>query len=683
VYGYEEPWLIMSSLRVGIDVGGTFTDFVFLRNEQEVINLKVPSTPSDPAAAILDGLRQVLGEGDEVGHFAQGTTLAVNTLVQRNGARTGLLVTRGFRDLLEIGRQRLLDPNNYAFAKAPTLVARRDVREVPERLDAAGNVVEPLDEAVLIERVASLVEDGVAALAICFMHAYRSDRHERAAAAAIRARFPDLYICTSSEIWPEQREYERALVTVINAYVGPRMDQYFNQLERYAASLSITTPVLSTRSNGGVMATSAAKTVPVATLLSGPASGVMGANHVGQLTGITRLIGLDMGGTTAEVAIIDGEVLYSTESTIGDFPLVTPAVDVSSIGAGGGSVAWVDDFGVLKVGPRSAGSMPGPACYGRGGTEATITDAYLVAGILRAGTFTGGLTLNRELAEAALSVIGERLGLSLPETASAILQVATANMYAQLMLLLARKGVDHQDFALLAYGGAGPTHALLLAREAGIKKVLVPPSPGTVCALGALVADIKSDFIETVYRNTAEFSADALEAAFGALEQKGRAWLNEQAVAVGEVRSVRSADMRYKGQSFNLTVQLPERVEGDLNGVRDAFHDAYSRIYGYADRAAPVELINLRFTIIGTLPTPDIRPLLREGAPAAPTGHRMVTISGVTKEAAVYTGPDLIAGQRLSGPSIVEAMGTTILIPGGYAGEVLSNGAMLIEEISQ
>jgi len=674
----------MSSYRVGIDVGGTFTDFVFVKDGAEVINLKVPSTPHDPAEAILTGLKQMINPeaGDTVRHFSQGTTLAVNTLVQRNGARTGLLVTRGFRDMLEIGRQRLLDPNNYAHQKTPPLAARRDVREINERLNAAGDVLHPLDTKEVLAAVHSLVDDGVEALAICFMHAYRNGEHERTALSAIREAFPDLYVCASSEIWPEQREYERALVTVINAYVGPRMDQYFLQLQGNADAMRVDAHVLSTKSNGGVMAATSARVTPVTTLLSGPASGVIGANQIGKLTGMSKLISLDMGGTTAEVAIIDGEVLYSTESTVGEFPLVTPAVDVSSIGAGGGSIAWVDDFGVLKVGPRSAGAAPGPACYGRGGTEPTITDAYLVAGIFRPGPFTGGLTLDYDLAEQALTTLGTRIGLSARETAGAVLQVATANMYAQLMLLLARKGVDHREFALLAYGGAGPTHALMLAQEAGIQKVLVPPSPGTVCALGALVADIKNDLIETVYKNTAALNVPDIETTYAELDRRARAWLGEQEVPVEKVHGFRSADMRYKGQSFNLTVDIPASLSG-MDEIHTAFHDAYRRVYGYADTIAPIELINLRFTIVGQLPTPCITPVMATGTPAKPKGTRNVMLGGEVFDAAVFDGPTLVPDQHLMGPAIIEAMGTTILVPIGYEATVLASGAILVEEISQ
>jgi N-methylhydantoinase A len=671
----------MESLRVGIDVGGTFTDFVFLVGD-EVVNLKVPSTPSDPAKAIFDGLEKLGKIRDVRGiqHFSQGTTLAVNTLVQRNGALTALLVTKGFRDILEIGRQRLHDPNNYFMEKTRPLVARRHVREIGERLNAAGEVLQPIDLDE-VDRVAEeLMNEGVEAVAICFMHAYRNDVHERQALEHIRRHFPKLYACSSSEIWPEQREYERALVTVINAYVGPRMEQYFSRLGSRTEQTGIGAHVLSTRSNGGVMAIATARRTPVATLLSGPASGVIGANHISKLAGIRKVIGLDMGGTTAEVAIIDGEILYSTESTIGEFPLVVPAVDVSSIGAGGGSIAWVDDFGVLKVGPKSAGADPGPACYGRGGTAATITDAYLLAGIIDPARFAGGIELQPALAEKALAGIGARLGMSASDAASAILQVATANMYAQLMLLLARKGVDHREFALLAYGGAGPTHALLLAKEAGISKVVIPPSPGTVCALGALVADIKNDLIETVYSDLAEVGAENVARIFARLEADGREWLTEQKVPLVRTEMIRSADLRYKGQSFNLTVTLPRDEPLSVDTVCHSFHEAYRRVYGYADLVAPIEIINVRSTVIGSLATPAINAPATARKTKGPGSTRSLTLGRERMTADVYERGDLRPEQSFAGPALIEAPDTTVLVPPGFRATALASGVILVEE---
>lgn len=673
--------------RLGADVGGTFTDFVLMDGGGErVVSFKTPSTPSDPARAILQGIEQLVATRDvdpgRLGYFVHGTTLGVNTLIQRTGSTTGLLVTRGFRDILEIGRLRLPDPTNYFVEKTPPLAPRKLVREIDERMMASGEVRTPLDVAQLDRAVRELVDDGVEALAICFMHSYRNPAHEEAAVAYVREKFPQLYVCASAEVWPQQREYERALVTVINAFIGRRMDEYFTRLDGNVKRLGVPAAILTTKSNGGIMTADSAREAPVETLLSGPASGVIGALHIGRRSGEDRLIALDMGGTSADVAVIEGDVLYSTESTVAQLPVVMPAVDVSSIGAGGGSIAWVDALGVLKVGPRSAGADPGPACYGRGGEEPTVTDAYVQLGIIDPARFLGGrLPLDAGRAEAALARLGERLGMSADEVAAGVLDVTTANMHAQLMPLMARKGIDPRDFALLAYGGAGPTHAMLLAGEVGISRIIVPPSPGTLCALGCLVADIKRDSIRTLYVDSARLAPEDLERAFQALEQDAREWLQGQHAAVEAATTVRSADMRYKGQSFDITVPLAVELGpgASMDEVRAPFHRAYERIYGLSDEAAPVEIINLRVTVVGVTPKPRLDGDARAASSPAPPGERGVREGGERVRAAVYDRTGLEVGAAFAGPAVVEAEDTTIYIPTGFAARVDAHRNVIVE----
>lgn len=671
----------MSYVRLGVDVGGTFTDFAFLRASGEIVNVKVPSTPADPSQAIEDGLTLLARTEavDEIRHFAQGTTLGVNTLLQRNGSSIGLLVTKGFKDMLEIGRLRLPDPTNYLLRKPEALVPRFLVREIPERLNASGAVIRELDEKSLKVAVDELVAEGVAGIAICFMHAYRNGEHEKRCADYIRSARPDLFVCTSSEIWPEQREYERSLVTVINAYIGPLVSRYFSKLSSIARGKNIGSKVLSTKSNGGVMSSESACEVPVATLLSGPASGVIGARHIGQLAGIDKLIGFDMGGTSSEVAIIDGEVAYSTDSIIGDFPLVMPAVDVSSIGAGGGSIAWTDNFGVLRVGPQSAGAMPGPACYDRGGKNATVTDAFVECGIIDPRSFAGGLSLKPELARAALKAVGDPLGLTTREVASAILKVATANMYSQLILLLARRGVDQRDFALLPYGGAGPTHALLLAREAGIDRVVVPPSPGTLCAFGSLVADIKNDLIETVYEDIANLTDEQLHAVYERLEREGKAWIESQGAPIESVQILRSADVRYKGQSFDLGVRLSNETTS-LSEVKSAFYEIYESTYGYKDLAASVEIINIRLTVVGRIAKPEFAEPPSNGAPAVKVRDASIFLDDREMIAPVFRREEIQIDQSIPGPCLIEAPDTTILVVPDYTATMKPYGILMIEK---
>lgn len=691
--------------RLGIDIGGTFTDLV-LMNERtgDMLTLKTPSVPRDPARAVLNGVRELIDQHGidpaEIGYFVHGTTIAVNTVIERSGSLTGLLVTRGFKDILEIGRLRLPDPTNYFVEKPKPLTPRKLVGEIGERLLANGRVFRPLDLAEVDRAVRELLALGVQAIAICFMHAYKSDQHERQAAAYIRETFPGLYVCTSAEIWPQQREFERALVTVINAHVGQRMRDYFDHLERNVAELRLPATIFTTKSNGGVMTAHSASEVPVETLLSGPASGVMGAFHIGQLTGHRRLITLDMGGTSADVAIIDEDVVYSTENQVGDFPVIMPAVDVSSIGAGGGSIAWVDSSGILKVGPRSAGADPGPAAYGRGGEEPTVTDAYVQLGFIQPEHFLGGrLRLDAARAEAALAKIGAPLGFDAIQTAASIVDVTTANMYAKFTPLMARKGIDPRDFAVLAYGGAGPTHACLLAREVGIREVIVPQSPGTLCALGCLMTDLKSDFVKTLYVESHAIDTAALEQEYRQLEERADAWLTAQSAETTSRHFLRSADMRYKGQSFEITVPLPGTFpEGtDMAAIRGPFHASYGRIYGFADAHAPVEIINLRVSIVGETPKPDYR-ARRDGRDAAATGELGAGAESPTSRprptggsrrvleyrqwvtAQVFQREALAVGSAFQGPAIVEANDTTVYVPTGFSATVDAWGNLVARD---
>ena len=554
-------------------------------------------------------------------------------------------------------------PSFYAVRPEP-LVRRRHVRELDERILANGRVYRPLDPQLAVDKARELKEDGVQALAICLLHAYRNPLHEQEAAQAIRQALPDLYVCASSELWPQQREYERALVTTMNATIGPRLREHFSSLEQDLRP----THVLSTKSNGGVMTAQAAARSPAETLLSGPAAGVTAAAHLGKLTGRTRLIAFDMGGTSADISIVDGEVGFSSESQIGDFPLILPAVDVTSIGAGGGSIAWVDPSGVLKVGPRSAGAQPGPACYGRGGTEPTVTDAYVACGLIAPDEFLGGqLLLSRDLAQQGLARLGQRLARSPEEVASGILRVATAAMYAEFLPLMAQHGVDHRAFALLAYGGAGPTHAFLLAREVGIRTVVVPPSPGTLCALGCLLADLRADFVRTVYEPLDDGSRDQMASELAELETQAHAWLAEQGANKVTRDVVRWADLRYRGQSFEVPVQLSG---GGLAGVRELpelFHARHQAVYGFNDPQAAIEVINLRVQAVGGVPKPDrLTPRPTEGAQPRPPRRRTLLLDGESLEATVHGREALTPGTRLNGPAIVVQYDTTTFVPPGY-----------------
>ena len=672
------------SYRLGIDIGGTFTDFCLMDASLGATRvLKVPSTPSHPSSAVINGIESLARDAgiavSEIDYFVHGTTIGVNTILERKGALTGLLVTRGFKDILTLGRARLPDIFDLLVEKPAPLIARRYVREVGERMMADGSILIELDVEEVGRAADELVALGVEALTITFLHSYRNATHEQRAKAEITRRHPGLYVCTSSEIWPQIREHERTLASAVNAYVGRKMGAYFGALEEEVARVGLPATLLSTKSNGGVMTARSARSKPVETLSSGPASGAIGADYIGRISGFTRLIPLDMGGTSTEVAIIDGTIRYTSSCQIGELDVVMPAVDLSSIGAGGGSIAWTDSAGVLKVGPESSGSDPGPACYGRGGNRPTITDAYLTMGILDPDRFLGGkLKLDREAAEKAIASLCGALNLPQKEAAEAVLRVATSNMYSKLVPLMARKGIDVTEFALLCYGGAGPTHGFLLAREVGIRTVLVPPSPGTLCALGSLVADVKSDFIATLHRPISSTHPDTvlteMSLIYGELQARAENWLQQERINAISSKVVRSADMRYAGQSFEVMVEIPQiplSGTSGANALRSAFETTYRAINGHTDAGAELEIINLRVTIIGETPKPVMSPIREKeltgaNSIAKPSKTRTIFIDDQTVEAAVYDRDKLSWGNVFNGPAIVEQYDTTTFVPPGF-----------------
>ncbi|GAA1003045.1 5-oxoprolinase [Acrocarpospora pleiomorpha] len=661
-----------------MDIGGTFTDAVLIEESTgKTINLKVPSSRSAPWKPVLEVIDRLAGEHGvqphEITYFVHGTTLATNTLIERNGARTGLLVTRGFRDLMELGRVRMDDLLDFAIEAQLPLVSRNDVVEIDERILADGTVDIPLKPAQVRDAGRALVDDGAEALAVCFLHSYRYPAHEQAAGAELRMDLEDFYVAVSSEIWPELSEYERGIVAVIEAYVGKRMAAYFRDLTAGLRDKGVTANMLVTRSNGGVMTAETAASSAAETLLSGPASGVVGASYSGHVAGVAKIVAFDMGGTSAEVSVIDGDPVLSNESRVGGFPAVMPAVDVDSVGAGGGSIAWIDAGGVLKVGPRSAGSEPGPVCLGRGGTEVTVTDAYVELGIIDPDRFLGGeLKLRRDLSHVALEALGARLGVSAVDAADAIVQVATTNMYAGLVPLAAKKGIELADFAMLPYGGAGPTHACMLAEETGIRRVVVPPAPGTLCALGALTTDIKTHYVRSVYDKLEDVRREDMVEAVRTMETEARAWLSGQNLETTGVEVQSSADIRYVGQGFYLNVPWPAGDgPADLTALQEAFHQRHERLFRYSDPASPIEILAVRLQIVGTIARPPApaRPLAREHHDRVQR-TRKVYSKGEYLDASVHAREDLRPGELLPGPCVVEQYDTTTYVTAAYEATV-------------
>ena len=664
-----------SSYRLGIDIGGTFTDLHAMDEATGALYaLKTPSTKGDPSDAVAHGigeLKRRFGiEPGEIAYFSHGTTLAVNTLLERNGARGGVLMTKGFTDTLELRRLRLSKANDFFVPKPVSLVPRRRVKPIDERMRADGRVSMAIRRDDVEDQVRALIADGVETLVVCFLHAHKNPAHERMAKAWIVETFPGVYVCTSSEIWPQQREYERSLISVINAYVGGRMKTYFDTLGDRASQLGMTCRIFSTKSNGGVMGVGSAADRPVETLLSGPASGVIGAAYVGRLIGDTNLVTIDMGGTSVDVSIVQGEIRYATENTIGDYPVIMPAVDVSAIGAGGGSIAWTDAEGVLKVGPESAGADPGPACYGLGGTRPAVTDAYLTAGIIAPDKFLGGeMALDVAAAHGAVESIGARLGLGRRETADAILQVTTSNIYAELLPQIARRGVDASDFSLMAYGAAGPTHTFMLARELNMRRVIVPPSPGILCALGCLVADMRADFVQSIWHEADDMADQDMRDIYAVLEERARTWLDDQDVDLDEVYLLRSVDACFVGQSYEVNVPFPDTTGTELTVAQIVawFHDRYSKVYGYSDSDSPTRFLEARLQIVGMTPKPAVRLVADlDDASEEPSGTRLVFENGREMEAQIWQRGGLREGRVYEGPMVVEQYDTTVYVPDGF-----------------
>lgn len=667
----------MTNSRFGVDIGGTFTDCL-LSNGSQLAWAKIQTTPDAPEQAVTQAFRGLMDSSQlsisDVADFVHGTTLGLNTLLERRGALCGMLVTRGFRDILELGRLRLPRIFDYMATRPEPLIRRRHVFEVSERMYASGEVHTPLEEAEVDRAVDSLVESGVQAVVVCFLHGYRHPRHEQIAVGRIRERHPSLFVCASSEIWPERGEYERTVTTAINAYVGPRMHQYIDRLDEALRQEGFLGRFLLTKSNGGVMTAERASEIPVETLLSGPAAGVMGAWQIARQAGLKKAIAFDMGGTSADISVLDEGITYTFQNEVANLPLTTPSIDIFSIGSGGGSIARLDPAGVLKVGPTSAGTDPGPACYDLGGVEPTMTDAYVAAAIISPQAFLGGrMKLNLDAAHRALR---EKLQGSSTHMALQVIKVATATMYSRFVPYLASLGVDSQDFELIAYGGAGPTHAFLLAQEIGIPRILVPPRPGLLCAFGCLVSDLRTDHIVSIAAELHPGSSAVLTSATESLIAQAEDTLTGQR-ATGNKLLFWSADLRYRGQTHTHTVSLPQTSLSNPEEVAQRFHQHYGALYGQSQTGGPVELINLRLQAVAPV-SKDIGDYTgwydgQSGYNQVPDS-RTVHLNGEELQTTVVWRWSLAPNDELIGPVVIEQEDTTVFIPPGWSAKVDTHG---------
>jgi len=677
-------------MRIGVDIGGSFADFAVLNDETgELKTLKVFSRPDSPGSEVLRGMEQLeerYGVSPrEVDYFTHGTTVGVNAVVQRKGLRLGLITTRHFEDVLDLARLKGPDMYNLLSKRPAPLVPRERVFGVIERLAADGSVETPVDEASVLEAVDRLRRSGCEGVVVSLLHAYRNPAHEHEVKAIIEREMAGFFVSCSSDVWPIIREYERTSTAVIGGYVQPKVAHYLSSLQRALVETGVTADMKVTKSNGGVMSAEAGKTNCVQMILSGTASGVIGAAYVARQSGLRQCMSLDIGGTTADVAlIIDGEPQYASGEYIGDFQIHIPSVSVSSIGDGGGSIAWVDDFGVLKVGPESAGSNPGPVCYGRGGTRATITDAFVVLGVIgNASLGYNSVKVDHDAAHRAVGVLAHQLGSDVYKTAEAIVNVAVSGMYAGVSRIVSRFGIDPRTFSLLPFGGAGPMLACYFARAIGMEEIVVPTAPGVLSALGGLIADTRNDFVKTTYYDLDAASLAQLGKDAAGLERAAREWIAGQ---TGDDRSasiVVSADMRYKGQSFEIDTPLDIAwLKGDdLTPVQEAFHREHQRLYGHRDAAAKVQVVALRLVITAATPKPRLQPIEASELPPVPAGTIRVFMDGAFHDAGLYHRADLKAGQQLDGPAVIAQDDCTTSVLPGYRGRVDAYGNLVFSRV--
>lgn len=651
-------------MRIGIDIGGTFTDFVlFDETSDSFQTYKLLSTPHDPAEAVLKGLAARTESQTTGGKLAivHGSTVATNALLERKGAITALIATEGFRDLLEIGRQNRPDIYDL-FSRRPTPLVPPELRfEASERVDHRGQPIQPLDLAALEPLVERLKAANVASVAVSLLFSFLYPDHENRITE--RLRQAGFFVSPSNEVLPEFREYERTSTTVVNAYVSPVMDRYLARLERESGA----TDFRVMQSNGGSIGTAQARREAVRCVLSGPAGGVVGARHVAAAAGFEQLLTFDMGGTSTDVSLCDGDIQITTESEIGGLPIRIPVIDIHTVGSGGGSIAYVDAGGALRVGPQSAGADPGPICYGRGGQQPTVTDANLILGRLAADRFLGGqMALDVAAAEAALNQLAQTAGLSLrpnlslAQTAAlGIIEVANAHMERALRVISVQRGHDPRDFTLVSFGGAGGLHAVDLSRSLSIPRVMIPPNAATLSAFGMLIADVIKDYSRTVMCSGDTPYAD-LEAMISSMAQQGLADIVAEGIPPAAVTIERLLDMRYQGQSYELMVPLTPNFVND-------FHAAHLYAYGYSEPNVPVEIVNLRLRAIGQLPRPRL-PQAGEVASDARTAlfdRRQVVLANGPAEVPFYNGPDLQPGHHLVGPAVIVHPDTTVFVGPG------------------
>jgi len=667
------------AFRIGVDIGGTFTDLVALdETTGAVTSVKALSTPRDLLEGVLSCVDRAGADLERCPLVVHGTTVGINALLEKKGARTGLITTEGFRDVLEIGRGNFLRMYDVLYQRPVPLVPRGRRLEVPERLDARGAMLIPLDENALRAAARQLAAEDVESVAVVFLFSYRDPSHEQRAVRILAAELPGATVSASHRITQEWREYERTSTTVVNAYIQPIMDRYLGSFGQALGARGFRGQLLVTQSNGGAFSLDAARSKPVHTMESGPAAGATGCASLARIIGADRLISFDMGGTTAKCAIVDAGLVQTTdEYHVDGYPLRIPVIDIKEVSAGGGTIAWIDTGGALALGPQSAGADPGPVCYGRGGVAPTVTDANLVLGRIDAARFLGGaMPLDGAAAARAVDeALAVPLGLARTTAAAGVVRLADVKMALAVRSITTERGLDPREYALVAFGGGGPLHAVAIARELGIPRVVVPPSPSTFSAWGMLASDLRHDLVRTVLEPLGGTDAAWADERYREMQREIDAILPPVGVAVVH----RAADLRYLGQEHTVTV--PVGSLEDWDGLRHQFDEAHRRSYGYAAPEVEVQLLNLRVAVVYPLRHPELPSLAPRSDEPAPFEARKAysTLLRDAVEHRVFLRDQLRAGHAIAGPAAVEEAGTTTIIDAGDVLSVEEHGCLVIE----
>jgi N-methylhydantoinase A len=676
--------------RIGVDTGGTFTDSVLWDEEKGLVaSAKVSSNKADPAQAVLASIGKLDGTAAaDTRYLIHGTTVATNATLERSGPRIGMICTAGFRDVLEIARLTRSPEQIYDLRAnpPPPLIRRRDRLEIVERIDHRGEVVTPIDELSVVEAARALARRGITSIAVCLLHAYRNNAHEKVVRDILAREMPDATVSISSEVLPEFREFERSSTTALNAYLAPIVSGYLGRLQEAVTGWSRSTRLWVMQSNGGVASAARAAQLPVTLLLSGPGGGVVAGRHLIDEAGLDNGITIDMGGTSFDVCLLPEKGIPMThERHVMDIPVRVPSVDILTIGAGGGSIGWVDAAGQFRVGPQSAGANPGPACYGRGGEEPTVTDANLVLGVLGSAQRLGGeVALDPELAQRACERLGQRLGMGALEVAWGIRRIVSTAMAGATRAVSVGRGYDPREFSLIAFGGAGPMHAVDIADELEIPTILVPAVPGCLSAVGLVVSDVTHDYTLTHLSPVTDELEGALDRQFAELIAGGHVELADEGIDEKRRDLFRALDMRYVGEQFSVSVPVEGQSAGWLTATTAAFHALHERLYGFSVADEPVEVVNVRVRAVGRLHRGEIRTGGASSLPARraePVASRLLGFGpgkDDRRKVPVYARETLLPGTRFAGPAIVEQSDSTLLVPPGRSVRADASGNLLV-----